>query len=428
MPRFGRLAAWLSGAACWLALAPAAHAAPYLVVRDPANIAKNDQTPNISAWRTQVLDEYEAAGLPVPEVLSVWTAFPMAGNDYATYIDPRENDVTGIGLDSFYPPDGLFASTTPPLRAVLWHNNVHALPDRADLHRAPLDGYAGYLFLLELSHLWGPALRVPAPGDQDLIGFPYHWSFFLDQPGPAGGNMWDNNGDGTFTVVPGDPATVRFSMLDLYAMGLADASEVDPFGVLINTSVPATPTDPFWGGAYEPHSFPWFDAEGEPLTITAERREITIDDVIAANGPRVPGSGEKTSWTIGFVLLVEAEATDQDISAAESAFAPIAESLPEVFALATQGRGELEVVSQVEEPGGGGAGGGEPQGGNGGAVSAGGAGAAGGGPLEDGDSGGCDCSSAPTKASVEGWGWLALLAALSRSCSARRSCSGTRRR
>jgi hypothetical protein len=30
---------------------------------------------------------------------------------------------------------------------------------------------------------------------------------------------WTDNGDGTYTVVPGDPATVRFSDLDLYLMG-----------------------------------------------------------------------------------------------------------------------------------------------------------------------------------------------------------------
>ncbi len=336
-----------------------ARAEPYIVIPDPAEIAMDDDTPNIAKWRSNVLDAYEAAGQPLPEVLSIWTAFPMAGNNYSTYIDPRANDVQGIGLDAFFPPDGIKESTTPPLRALLWHNNVHVMDARASLHDAPVEGYARYLFLLELSHLWGPAARAPMPGESDLIGFPYHWSFFNDMASPAGGNAWTDNGDGTFTVVPGDPATVGFHMLDLYLMGLAEAAEVQPFSVLVNPVVPATPTDPFWGGAYAPRSFPWFDASST-LTVTATRRELTIDDVIAANGPRIPGAGVKTSWTIGFVLVVAADATAEDVADAKAAFDPIVEGLAPAFSDATMGRGTLEVVTNVAEGGGGGGAGGAP--------------------------------------------------------------------
>lgn len=369
-----------------------AQAGPYIVIEDPADIAVTDQTPNINGWRKALITQYAATGFPLPEVLSVWTAFPMNGQNFGTYIDPRMNDVKGIGLEGAFIPK---VSSDPPLRAVLWHNNVLAMQDRADLHRAPLEGYAQYLFLLELSHLWGPGVAVPAPNPNELIGFPFHWSFFNDVAGPAGGNAWTDNGDGTFTVVPGAPSTTKYSNLDLYILGLAESTEVQPFGVLEPTDVPATPTDPFWGGAYAAHSFPWFDTQNPPLTVTATRRELTIDDVIAANGTRDPAANVKTSWTLGIVLIVEAGASDADIAVAKAAFDPIAESLAPAFSTATQGRGTLEVVT-VGEGGAGGAGGGA--GGTGG-VGAGGAGggtgnaganapAANGGESDD----GCSCA------------------------------------
>jgi MYXO-CTERM domain-containing protein len=347
-------------------------------------------------WRKKVMEQYEALGLELPEVFSIWTAFPMAGGNYGTFIDPRENDVTGIGFAPLYPPDGLFESTTPPVKAVLWHNNILAMPQRAALHDAPEEGYARYLFLLELSHLWGPAAQVPMPGPDDLIGFPYHWSFFKDQAGPAGGNAWTDNGDGTFTVIPGDPATVRFNMLDLYLMGLAEPEEVPPFGVLINTTVPTTPNDPFWGGAYAPRSFPWFNTVDPPLTVTATRRELTIDDVIAANGPRNPGAGVKTSWTLGIVLIVAADATDAEIDEAQAAFDPIAQNLAPWFSDATIGRGTLEVVSNYEEGTGGAGGGGVGGGGTGGSTgetTSTGSGGKDGGDGETEEDDGCGCSS-----------------------------------
>lgn len=407
----------LTGAAALVVSTAAgtAAAAPYVTIKDPAGIAEPDDTPGLLMWRNALREQYLGLGLEWPEVLSVWTAFPMAGNNYGTYIDPRANDVQGIGLDDFYPPDGTFESTQPPLRAVLWHNNVLAMDARSSLHKAPIEGYARYLFLLELSHLWGPAARAPMPGEQDLIGFPYHWSFFRDQPGPAGGNAWTDNGDGTFTVVPGDPATVSYNMLDLYLMGLAEPNEVPPFGVLVDTVVPNMPTDPFWGGAYAPRSFPWFDTQGTPLTVTATRRELTIDDIIAANGPRVPAAGTKTSWTIGFVLIVKADATDQEIVEAQAAFDPIAASLPGAFSDATMGRGALEVVTNVEEGTGGG--GGATGTGGGGTTSAttttSTSGAGGGGDGAEEDSGGCDCrTSGGGEPGVLGVGLALALASL----------------
>ncbi|MEO8876151.1 MAG: hypothetical protein ABI461_11235, partial [Polyangiaceae bacterium] len=128
-------------------------------------------------------------------------------------------------------------------------------------------------------------------------------------------------------------------------MGLADKSEVTPFGVLENAVVSSTVKDPFNGKPYSAQSFPWWGTT--PFTVTgATRRTVTIDDVIAANGTRSPDVATSPhAFTLGVVLDVAADATDDDIAAAEAALDPIAASLPAAFSKATGGRGTMTLVT-----------------------------------------------------------------------------------
>ena len=354
-----------------------AHAAdhPYIVFRDEGGVfASKTSSPTALGKKTQ--DAFAAAQIDLPEVISVWTTFSMRGDDYATYIVPEANDVEGINIP-------VEASSKPPLRSILYHNNVLELAKRAAIERAPVEGFAQYLFLLELMHNWGPEIDVPAPSPKDLIGFDYHWSFFTSGHSPAGGNEWHDNGDGTFTVVPTTPSALAYTPIDLYLMGLVPKEEVPPFTVLTGAVVPATPTDPLWGGAFAPHSFPWFDTVNPPLTVTATQRTVTIDDVIEANGERSPAAGTKTSLTLGIALVVPVDATDEDIAHAEAVFDPVAASLAPAFHTATGERGTLEVNTHSSDGGAGGAGGA----GGSGATNA--SSSATGGSGKKGDDGGC---------------------------------------
>ncbi len=300
----------------------------------------------------RVVTWYKATGQPLPDFLSLWTTFSMDGDYVNTLFDPVANDVTGIGLETQYGGDGTFTSAYPPLRSIMLHNDVTQLAARAKLQLlTSTDGFAQYLFLLELSHNWGPAIAIPADGGtgQDLIGFPFHWSFWMSAGGsPAGGNPWMAGANGSFTVSGWSPVGIRYSMIDLYIMGLATAKDVPSFGVLENPVPPVNLTDPLEGGPYSAASFPWFGATS--FAATGTQRTVTMDDVVAANGPRVPDvSTSPKSWTLGVALVVEPTATPTEIAADEAILEPIAASLAPAFNSATGGRGTLVLVTQVAD-------------------------------------------------------------------------------
>lgn len=372
---------------------------PYVVLRDEdGSFGKQSITP--TTLRKRLIAAWDALGVERPDVFSVWTTFPMLGSQVGTFIDPMKNDVDGINIPK------TSNSIFPDVTAILYHNDLTVLQERADIMRAPLEGFASYLFLLEFSHLWGPDILVPEPGADDLIGFDYHWSFFYESASPAGGNAWTDNGDGTFTIVPRAPKDVTFSPLDLYLMGLVPKTEVPPFHVLSQATVMGTVTDPLWGGAFAPHSFPWFDTVSTPLVVSATRRELTIDDVIQANGARNPAAGPsaKSEWRIGAVLMVGADESEAEVAEAEAVFAPIVNAYAPEYSRATSGKGSL-VLTMFPDPSEGGSGG---AGGAGGQASSGGSGEGGSGADDGESSGGCSWSTSP--ASPGGYWMLALLA------------------
>ncbi len=235
----------------------------------------------------------------------------------------------------------------------LLHNDVLELEKRAAFEKSPLEGFEKYLFLLELTHIWGPEIQIPTgttTGADELMGFPFHWSFWMDAGGsPAGGNQFIDNGDGTFDVAPQSPSDMKYSMLDLYLLGLAGADEVPPFFLLENVEPPTGILDPFNKKLYSAKSFPYFGSE--PFTVKATRRTVTIDEVVAENGPRSPAFGEApTTLEVGIVLAVAAGTSQEDIDQAKSVFDPIASGMKDAFEQATGGRGHLDIVTALEEP------------------------------------------------------------------------------
>ncbi len=151
----------------------------------------------------------------------------------------------------------------------------------------------------EMGHRWSAFVSAKVNGETIQLG-PVHWArglqaqvaFPYRRPTEAsamGGGVWQDNFDGTFTQLDDDyyvPAT-GWSYLDLYLMGLISPAEVPDFFILRNL-VPAGK-----------------DANGHPI-FKADRTKVTIQDVIAAEGPRLPDvEHSQRKFNTGFVVMVE---------------------------------------------------------------------------------------------------------------------------
>jgi PKD repeat protein len=155
----------------------------------------------------------------------------------------------------------------------------------------------------ELLHRFGAYVRYRKPDSTlstDLLGRDVtHWSYLLDTKGSLlYGNGWHDNGGGTFTSTAGMSV---YSPLDLYLMGMIPKEKVPPMLLIDNTAIDAT-------------QLPQLSA-----VASGTAKSITIDDIIAAEGERIPGAaGSQKQFTVGFVLLVRpGDSTTQTLQAIE---------------------------------------------------------------------------------------------------------------
>ena len=151
----------------------------------------------------------------------------------------------------------------------------------------------------EMGHRWAAFVSAKVGNETIPLG-PTHWARGLQAVVPfpyvrpteasiMGGGVWQDNFDGTFTQLDDDyyvPAT-GYSYLDLYLMGMISPAEVPDFFILRNLS------------------FVRRDANGHPV-FKAERTKVTIQDVIAAEGPRTPGVDKsQRQFNTGMVIIVQ---------------------------------------------------------------------------------------------------------------------------
>ncbi len=175
----------------------------------------------------------------------------------------------------------------------------HQLGERTpDGHMPPYD-YAMSQIGHEMGHRWSAFVRAKVNRETIQLG-PTHWARGLQAPvafpyqrpteaSAMGGGVWQDNYDGTFTQLDDDyyvPAT-GWSYLDLYLMGLIGPSEVPDFFILRNLTTAGR------------------DANGHPI-FKADRTKVTIQDVIAVEGPRMPDVDHaQKKFNTGMVVIVE---------------------------------------------------------------------------------------------------------------------------
>ena len=152
----------------------------------------------------------------------------------------------------------------------------------------------------EMGHRWAAYVSAKVNGETISLGSWPHWAqglqarvaFPYQRPTEAstlGGGVWQDNFDGTYTLLHDGyfvPAT-GYSYLDLYLMGLISAAEVPDFFILKNLMLVGK------------------DANGHPI-FKAERTKLTIQDVIAVEGQRLPDvDHSQRKFNTGIVVLVE---------------------------------------------------------------------------------------------------------------------------
>jgi hypothetical protein len=244
---------------------------------------------NLAVSRTfyrELADSYDS--------LVVWTNFDSDEDDAFAYSVPVSNDASGTG-------DGVYDFTEAwgsegELETYVFMGDVRRYP-RDPNERVP--GAASRpttlgLLAHEVGHRFLTSAQVLHPGvavDVLLGRQSSHWSFFLDTDASfLEGNDIQEESPGRFRTVE---TVSRYSRLDLYLMGLADASEVAPFFVVTGASANV------FGEPLDNESTP-----REGVVITGTRTDLTIDEVIGALGERRPRVGEaQSTFRHAWVLL-----------------------------------------------------------------------------------------------------------------------------
>jgi hypothetical protein len=225
--------------------------------------------------------------------LVVFTASNFPGGD----VSIEAGFAFHLGLSAFESGTNNFAGNPNEsggitrLRSLLNMNDLNEYPGSAETDF--LGGVASGVEIIgqEMEHAWGSF--VTAQGADILGRGDAHWSFFLHHPGgpgsasPMEGNLWTDNGGGSFTTTE---SFSGFSQLDHYLMGLRTAAQVDPFYVI--------------DFANDPFSDSSFPSPGTNVS-GGTRIDLTVADIIANHGVRLPDPTTAPSvFRMAFVLVI----------------------------------------------------------------------------------------------------------------------------
>jgi len=228
--------------------------------------------------------------------LMIFTDTSVVSGNTFSYESTVANEIRGIGVD-IYNSSADFGSAGR-LRSVVMMDTLSKFPDN------PMQKFLGENNTLsvmgqEAGHRWLAYLQfkdVSSRNSNALLGRDLaHWSFFFNSEASVmEGNKIDDLGGGAFKTVD---AVKRYSALDQYAMGLLSPSQVSDFFYV------DSPTN----------IVPRRDATSAPeigVTFNGTRRDLKIEDVIAAMGARNPASSNSPRvHRQAFIYLVSGGAT-----------------------------------------------------------------------------------------------------------------------
>jgi len=223
------------------------------------------------------------------DFLVVFSTFDFDPGDAEAFHHIVKNDIQGIGTPQ-----------TDNTQRYGSNGQLKGYTDMALLSKYVTDPYhADFDYVLstlahEILHQWSAKISFDqgAGPDRSLIGRDdTHWSNLLDSGASLlYGHKWLDNQDGTFTST-----AIRkfFSPLDLYLAGFSEKSEVTPMMLIENDQI-------------DVNVIPTQSIIDYGNTITGNKRTVTIEQIIAAEGPRVPSfEDSQKDFKFAFVLLAE---------------------------------------------------------------------------------------------------------------------------
>ena len=273
--------------------------------------------------RQEIAKEYFRTHPDTADFLVIFSNFDYSMPDPAAkgfYLGVR-NDTQGIG-QSLFDNSARFGSNGK-LQGTVDMGNVTSLA--ANVYGPKLDETITILNH-EIGHRWGAYVRLKNPDgsmNNSLLGESNtHWSYLLDTQGSIMyGNGWKDNKDGTFTSFAKQSV---FSPLDLYLMGMIAKEQVPPMLLIDNPAIDRTQL---------PHL-------GD--TITGTMKTISIDEIIAAEGARIPdAASSQKKFNVGFVMLTRPGA---GAGSAPAAIETVRGAWAGRFAELTQGIGGINNV------------------------------------------------------------------------------------
>jgi hypothetical protein len=255
--------------------------------------------------------------------LVVFLDFPLSLNGAFAFEITIKNDIHGIGDDVFdlSPQVG----SKGRLRSFVQMGSLARYPSDPNTQfletNSTLDVMGqetGHRWLSKLHFLDGNGEKSDALLGRDLV----HWSFCHNTlASDMEGNLFREDGGDRFTSIA---ATERFSPLDQYAMGLIPAADVPPFYYV--------------DGCFDPTAAPEVGA-----VIQGSRIDLTLDDIIAAEGPRTPEAAKAPhTFNMAFILVAMADQFPSDDSIAK--VDGIRAAWEPYFAQATDGHGSVSTA------------------------------------------------------------------------------------
>jgi hypothetical protein len=242
------------------------------------------------------------------DFITVFTTFSDA--NVAAYYFPLKNDIDGLGECNFNQGKTfgcLFDQTQGQLRQLQGFVFMNSLATWQDWDRNydgvvhPFDSFDSAVFSTlgqEVAHRWGSGLRFVDPRSGNvsnkLLGRDgSHWAAFVDTDASVM-DGWDWAKDGSRFDLVGDMD--RFNTLDLYTMGANPVASAQPFFFidgarfdvqgrdLIGIDGQGIPGD----AVLQLPSDALMEANGMRLGATGTRVDLTIQDVVDAEGNRCP--------------------------------------------------------------------------------------------------------------------------------------------